>query len=182
MPGGKDEGFTMTLHHGFLTAVSVSQGGRMNEASSPAGQGGRMIEALWRWHPQATKLKGSHAAAPAPQIRLAAVPVALALIPAYVPRVAINIGAVTVYVAIFAAQLGALMRGGPIVAPIQIAAQLPAVMRDLGFVAAYVAYIGAPVSVVTTQITVTMVVAVLRHHAACARKNQKHQPYQSAFY
>jgi hypothetical protein len=66
---------------------------------------------------------------------------------------------------------------GPVVTPIQITAQFPAVMRDLGFVAANVADIGSPVGVVTAKIAVTMVIALvaLRHHAARARKNQKHQ-------
>lgn len=49
-----------------------------------------------------------------------AVPVALTLIMPYVPRVAIDVGAVAVYVAIFAAQFFALMRGGPVIAVIQI--------------------------------------------------------------
>src|SRR5579871_2124400 len=113
---------------------------------------------------------------------LAAVPVALALVATYVTRVAIHISAVAVYVAIFAAQLFPLMRGGPVVAPIQIAAQFPAVMRDLGFVAANVANVRAAVRVVTAQIAVAMVVAILCHHAARACKNQKHQPCQGSFY
>src|SRR5579859_2916924 len=87
-----------------------------------------------------SKNQGQHAAALSlPLVRLAAVPVTLALIPADVPRVAINVSAVAVQVAIFAAQLGTLMRSGAVIAVIQIAAQLPAVMRDLGFVAANVA-------------------------------------------
>src|SRR5689334_14665125 len=116
---------------------------------------------------------------------LASVPVvALALVTAYVPRVAIHISAVAIYVAIFTAQFLTLVRGGPIVALTQIAAQLPAVMRDLGFVAANVAQISAPVGVIAAQVPVAMVVAVvaLRHHAARARKNQKHQPCQSSVY
>src|SRR3954452_5675308 len=126
------------------------------------------------------KIKGSRAAAlTSPQIRLApllaAVPVAIALVTPYVARVTIHISAVAVYVAIFTAQFFPLMRGGPIVALVQIAAQLPAVMRDLGFVAANIADIRAPVGIVAAQIAVTMVVAILRHHAAGARKNQKHQ-------
>src|SRR6476646_6860395 len=109
---------------------------------------------------------------------LAAVPIPLALIPTNVTSIAIHISAIAVYVAIFAAQLFPLMRGSAVVAPIQIAAQLPAIMGDLGFVAANVANVGAPVGVVTAQIAVAMVVAILCHHAARARKNQKHQPCQ----
>src|SRR5579864_1804062 len=132
---------------------------------------------------QETKSKGSSAAALSlPQVRLADVPVALTLVTPYVARVAIHVSAIAVYVAIFTAQFLPLMRCCPVVAPLQVAAQFPAVMRDLGFVAANVAYIGAPVSVVTAQIAVTMVVAILCHHAARARKNQKHQPGQSSFY
>src|SRR5579864_5613904 len=130
-----------------------------------------------------TKSKGSSAAALSlPQVRLSAVPVALTLVTPYVARVAIHVSAVAVYVAIFTAQFFPLMRGGAIVAAIQVAAQFPTVMRDLGFVAANVAYIGTPVRIVTAQIAVTMVVAILCHHAARAGKNQKHQPGQSSFY
>src|SRR5579859_3481646 len=136
------------------------------------------MASAWRQKPRAApQLPSLHFT-----IRLATVPVALALVATYVPRVAIHISAVAVYVAIFAAQLFPLMRGGPVVAPIQIAAQFPAVMRDLGFVAANVANVRAAVRVVTAQIAVAMVVAILCHHAARACKNQKHQPCQGSFY
>src|SRR5436305_12813942 len=79
-----------------------------------------------------------------------------------------DVGAVALYITVFAADFGALPVGGGVVVVTKVAAKFFAVVCDLGFVTANIALVVADVARVATNVAVAVTPAFLGSHRSNA--------------